>query len=593
MMLIERISDEEIFMIDNYRQSYAYSENSSCQNGSFIPTKDILKVWEDAKSQYLYKLFGDGLTLTKHLSFTKSFDELSEEMDCMMDGVSQFGRANRNGNTFSDEFFNLTRRNLGFKNLFGEKGDYVAGELLQLVYNEALINNRYDGDDVDIPLPNGKKYKVRNGCKPIRALSKIAEIFNLKGFEDFRICHSQILNQKDIGGDLTISIHPLDYMTMSDNDCGWDSCMSWCNEGGYRQGTVEMMNSKCVIVAYLAAEEPMKIYPTGSWTNKKWRQLFVIDENAIFGVKGYPYQNDDLTRAVLEWLRELVKENLGWTYGDVVKTNIYQDPILLSNDRKVHIRLQTGQMYNDWGCLNNHYAMFNMNISTDKLYPMSYCDEYYYDIDYSGYSQCMVCGDTNVETDFSDESALACMHCQESKVCDCCDEYIYGDEYYIVDDMMLCENCYNERVAECAACQEEHVTDYMYQIYVIPCWSPEEMDVLRQRVMERDKNPEYKYSNHKAHYGMPEMVTINTDYPQFYVCDDAKCLNDFCNEYLKEGCRPYIWDVEYGQYTCVYWDDLTEDAKDEVFYPVENYKEDAFNEKGAFQLRFARMIEQI
>lgn len=593
MMLIERISNEEISMIDNYRQRYAYNENSSCQNGSFIPTKDLLKVWEDAKSQYLYKLFGDGLTLTKHLSFTKCFDELSEEIDCMIDGIFQFGRINRNGSTFSEEFLNLTRHNSDFKSLFGEKGNYVIGELLKLIYNETLINNCYDGDDIDIPLPNGKKYKVRNGCKPMRALSKIAEIFNLKGFEDFRICHSQILNQKDIGGDLTISIHPFDYMTMSDNDCGWDSCMSWANEGGYRQGTVEMMNSKCVIVAYLAAEEPMELYPTGSWVNKKWRQLFVVDKNAVLGVKGYPYQNDDLTHAVLEWLRELVKENLGWTYGDVVKTNTHQDPILLPNDRKIHIRLRTGQMYNDWGCLDNHYVMFNMDVSTDKLYPMRYCDEYYYDIDYSGYSQCMVCGDTNVETNFSDESALACMHCQGCEVCDCCGEYIYGDEYYIIDDMMLCENCYSERVAECAACQEEHIIDYMHQIYVIPRWTPEEMDVLRQRIMERDKDPRYKYSNHIAHYDMPEMVTINTNFPQFYVCDDAKCLNDFCNEYLKEGCRPYIWDVEYGQYTCVYWDDLTEDAKDEVFYPVENYKEDAFNEKGAFQLRFARMIEQI
>lgn len=590
MMLIEKISNEEISMIDNYRQCYAYSEDSTCQNGSFIPTKDLLKIWEDAKSQYLYKLFGDGLTLTKHLSFTKSFDELSEEMDCMTDGISQFGRVNRNGSTFSEEFLNLTRRNLDFKNLFGDE-DYAIGELSKLMYNETLINNYYDGDDVDIPLPNGKKYKVRNGCKPMRALSKIAEIFNLKGFEDFRICHSQILNQKDIGGDLTISIHPLDYMTMSDNDCGWDSCMSWCNEGGYRQGTVEMMNSKCVIVAYLSAEEPMKLYSHSFWTNKKWRQLFVVDENAILGVKGYPYQNDDLTCAVLEWLRELVKDNLGWTYGDIVKTNKLQDPILLPNDRKIYIRLQTGQMYNDWGCLDNHYVMFNMDISMDKLHFMRYCDEYYYDIDYSGYSQCMVCGDTIMETEFSSESALACMRCQDGKVCDCCGECICGDEYYVIDDMMLCETCYNERIAECAACGEEHYIDYMYQIYVIPRWTSEEMDVLRQRVMERDARIKDQYYNRKNYYDMPEMITINTDYPQFFVCEDATCLNDFCYNYLKEGCRPYLWQVEYKKYFCVYWDDLKESAKDEIYYYPD--RAEAFNEQKRFQLYFARMIEQI
>lgn len=592
-MLIERITDEEISMIDNYRRNYAYSENADEHLGCFVPAQELLKVWENAKSEYLYKLFGDNLTLTKHLNFTKSFDELSEELDCMMDGATHFGRSGRSGNIFSEEFVRLLKIKPNFENLFGDNSINIANELFRLVYNETLINNRYDGDDIDIPLPNGKMYKVRNGCKPMRALSKIAEIFNLKGFEDFRICHSQILNQKDIGGDLTISIHPFDYMTMSDNNCGWDSCMSWVDEGSYRQGTVEMMNSKCVIVAYLSSEEPMNMYP-GSWNDKKWRQLFIIDKNAILGVKGYPYQNDDLTCAVLEWLRELVKENLGWTYGDIVKTNNHKNPIILSNGEQTYIQLLTGRMYNDWGRSENHYVMFNTNLPVEELKHMRYYDKYCYNIDYSGKSQCMICGKTNIDTDFADESALACTHCQNHKICDCCGDYIYNDDYYYIDDMMLCEDCYDEQVVECAACGEEHCIDYMYQIYVIPHWTPEEMDVLRQRVMERDARTKNQYNNHKAHYGMPEMITINIDHPQLSVCADAACLNDFCDKYLKEGCRPCLWQVEYGRYACVYWDDLKEDVKDEIYYhPVDRYKADAFDEQKGFQLYFARMIEQI
>ena len=42
---------------------------------------------------------------------------------------------------------------------------------------------------------------------------------------------------------------------MSDNDYGWDSCMGWMNEGEYRLGTVEMMNSPCIVVAYIDGEE--------------------------------------------------------------------------------------------------------------------------------------------------------------------------------------------------------------------------------------------------------------------------------------------------------------------------------------------------
>ena len=33
--------------------------------------------------------------------------------------------------------------------------------------------------------------------------------------------------------------------------------MSWADYGCYRQGTVEMMNSPLMVVAYLTAEEPM------------------------------------------------------------------------------------------------------------------------------------------------------------------------------------------------------------------------------------------------------------------------------------------------------------------------------------------------
>ena len=76
----------------------------------------------------------------------------------------------------------------------------------------------------------------------MRVLSKIATAYNLPGFEDFRIAQSLVTNQANLKGYITLSIHPLDYMTMSDNNCGWDSCMSWQEEGCYRQGTVEMMN---------------------------------------------------------------------------------------------------------------------------------------------------------------------------------------------------------------------------------------------------------------------------------------------------------------------------------------------------------------
>ena len=56
--------------------------------------------------------------------------------------------------------------------------------------------------------------------------------------------------------------------------------MSWFEKGEYRQGTVEMMNSECVVVAYLESTTNMTIRD-GEWNSKRWRELFVVDENVL------------------------------------------------------------------------------------------------------------------------------------------------------------------------------------------------------------------------------------------------------------------------------------------------------------------------
>ena len=104
----------------------------------------------------------------------------------------------------------------------------------------------------------------------IHHLSDIADMEAI--FEQMRIKHSQILNKKRLKGTLCLSIHPLDYITISDNNCDWDSCMTWTGDdcpGEYRLGTLEMMNSPSVVVAYLDSKEPYHPLDDGrAWSNK-------------------------------------------------------------------------------------------------------------------------------------------------------------------------------------------------------------------------------------------------------------------------------------------------------------------------------------
>lgn len=104
--------------------------------------------------------------------------------------------------------------------------------------------------------------------KALKQLNGILHFMDDDEFEEFRICQSMCTNTTALEGKLCLSIHPLDYMTMSDNACDWSSCMSWQEDGCYRMGTVEMMNSPCVIVAYLESSHPMYFSREATWNSK-------------------------------------------------------------------------------------------------------------------------------------------------------------------------------------------------------------------------------------------------------------------------------------------------------------------------------------
>ena len=53
----------------------------------------ILREWDRRKSEYLYKLFGDELIISKKIAYVKSYEELQDELSAMMQSYSSYGRA--------------------------------------------------------------------------------------------------------------------------------------------------------------------------------------------------------------------------------------------------------------------------------------------------------------------------------------------------------------------------------------------------------------------------------------------------------------------------------------------------------------------
>lgn len=312
---------------------------------------------------------------------------------------------------------------------------------------ENLKTNRYSRKVKDTIIVPGthKPIDIFPNSKVSRIIQKLAVIAKKESlYEEFAKEHSMILNDK-VGEEVEfcLSIHPYDYMTMSDNDCGWSSCMSWRNQGEYRRGTVEMMNSAYVVVAYKRS--------SNGDHDKAWRQLFVVDKDLVMGIKAYPYESDSYTTFCLNWLTELAQKYWGNKYGGVKPIEVETE-----TDDGYTVDISTDTMYNDFGCCNYHLG----RISTDAPKEIGFC--------ISGVAHCLYCGAVeNYNGNFDTPNDLLCLECEPVTTCECCGERIDGEIYY-VDDEPCCEYCYENSTYVCDICEEITFDAERYPVYNVP-----------------------------------------------------------------------------------------------------------------------------
>ena len=393
------ISEEDLIKIDNYRNYYL--------NKIKCPAADLLTTWERAKSQFLFKLFGDKLILTK---------KMVDNMD------NREGRKQCRENDDIYKFIKTLQREMYQR--WGD--DWGIPDYSEIFLNSYSQNYTFE-------LSGGKKYKATIGTKTMKVLGVLAKEFGLEEeFEKARLAQSMIRNRMANNTiEMCLSIHPLDYMTMSDNPYDWSSCMYW-GDGCYRQGTVEMMNSPVVVVGYVKGSRNLE-FNGDTWNGKRWRDLFIIDNNFNFisETKPYPYYNDKYSRFFLNWIAELIGNFNGKKFHDVV-FNAEDEPEW--ECPALELRTETCWMYNDIDNNNDQLGMRCNDISLNSFY-----------INYSGQCQCMVCGDYEVEH----EDTLVCEDCSgtsEMRRCGCCGERHYDDflTYVEATDLYVCDDCLNE-----------------------------------------------------------------------------------------------------------------------------------------------------
>lgn len=208
-----------------------------------------------------------------------------------------------------------------------------------------------------------KTYEIKHGAKTMKTIGKIVKLLefpNLDLFEKWRNQISDITTTQRIKSNLVISIHPLDFLTLSDNNCDWHSCYSLLRDGMHAEAASSHMNSNMVAVAYLESSKEF-IVNNCRIPNKSWRQMIYIHKNIICGGRSYPNENEELSQKIIDIVREMVYNNIKWkyqygvqnyndmwSYGDNENARKYRDREWLSYKHSLVLYLGDRAGYNDF-----------------------------------------------------------------------------------------------------------------------------------------------------------------------------------------------------------------------------------------------------
>lgn len=320
---------------------------------------------------------------------------------------------------------------------------------------------------------------IKKGSKLVKAFSHFADgrsLFNLQNEA------SRIIQDNKMEGTLCFSVHPLDYLTISENDYNWNSCHSL--SGDYRAGNLSYMMDKVTFICYLKGDADIELVPGVTWNNKKWRVLMYLDERGhiLFTGKQYPFESVSGMDFILKKGLAVIAGNEQWVPwqrgisdklpiagmdADIqLKKNyiVYNSEIKGINDMVRDV--EGSKQYNDV-LRNNKYSVwytyaYHTPIFNDKtILPKSAT----LPLEVGGMTYCLECGKAEC---LEGHATMMCLECEFKygnsvgdiiTVCDRCGDRILCENSYYVENECICENCFNELTSICDICNNSYFND--------------------------------------------------------------------------------------------------------------------------------------
>jgi hypothetical protein len=349
---------------------------------------------------------------------------------------------------------------------------YQAWHLIQFLHDqgsEALYENKVlkackGLNDEDIPV----------GMKLIKAFKFF--ITDPCILDEIQTIASRIVQEDRVEGKLCFSVHPLDFLSLSENTYNWRSCHAL--DGEYRCGNLSYMTDKITMICYLKGDHEDQILPrfgNVKWNSKKWRMLLFFNDDtydAWFAGRQYPFPCHEALDTVREiFVRDILKLNLShWSYwhDDIIERIPYAEHDYADNLFLTPLRNIGGQLYKleDIVSDGKHAQQFN-DLLRSSCYQPYYGWRKYYGSTSPGYihftvgaaAPCIACGEKPIVTGdsmFCKECELKYGHSEDEDLfvyCEHCGQRIYVEDAYYDEYIngyggYLCEDCWDTRKEE-------------------------------------------------------------------------------------------------------------------------------------------------
>lgn len=312
-----------------------------------------------------------------------------------------------------------------------------------------------------------------------------------KFFEDdktvldkLQIAASMIIQENKIEGRLCLSVHPLDFLSSSENNHNWRSCHAL--DGDYRAGNLSYMLDSSTVICYLRSdkEEVLPNFPPEvPWNSKKWRVLLFFSDSwdLLFAGRQYPFSTESGINFVKDkllpyaglsswsdWTSDRLErmENGGMDfffsspYIPVGRVMRRLDDIIQDTHGALH--------FNDLlhsSCYTPIYS-YRTRTANGIQIPVTMNNA---TLHIGGVCNCLKCNRAPIKL----TESMMCDDCEleygveereDVSTCPCCGRRFMDDYggWVAGADELICEDCFDEYTATCGCCDENYYKDDLW-----------------------------------------------------------------------------------------------------------------------------------